>query len=424
MKRETLCVQGGWAPKNGEPRVLPIIQSTTFKYDNSEEMAMLFDLKKEGYFYSRLQNPTNDAVANKICALEGGVGAMLTSSGQAANFYAVFNICEAGGHVVASTEIYGGTYNLFNVTMRKLGIDCTFVNPEASEEELQKAFRPNTKVMFGETISNPGCNVLDIEKFAAVAHRNGVPLIIDNTFATPINCRPFEWGCDIVTHSTTKYMDGHATQVGGVIVDSGHFDWEKHADKFPGLCMPDDSYHGLTYTKAFGKMCYITKLVAQLMRDLGSIPAPQNSFLLNLGLETLHLRMPQHCKNAQAVAEFLHDDDRVAWVNYSGLEDNKNHELATKYLPNGSCGVLAFGLKGDRNTAIKFMDALKLVNIVTHVADARSCVLHPASHTHRQLSDEQLREAGIAPDLIRFSVGIEAAEDIIDDIRQALDAIK
>ncbi|EFA44825.1 O-acetylhomoserine aminocarboxypropyltransferase/cysteine synthase [Hallella bergensis DSM 17361] len=424
MKRETLCVQGGWAPKNGEPRVLPIIQSTTFKYDNSEEMAMLFDLKKEGYFYSRLQNPTNDAVAKKICALEGGVGAMLTSSGQAANFYAVFNICEAGGHVVASTEIYGGTYNLFNVTMRKLGIDCTFVNPEASEEELQKAFRPNTKVMFGETISNPGCNVLDIEKFAAVAHRNGVPLIIDNTFATPINCRPFEWGCDIVTHSTTKYMDGHATQVGGVIVDSGHFDWEKHADKFPGLCTPDDSYHGLTYTKAFGKMCYITKLVAQLMRDLGSIPAPQNSFLLNLGLETLHLRMPQHCKNAQAVAEFLHDDDRVAWVNYSGLEDNKNHELATKYLPNGSCGVLAFGLKGDRNTAIKFMDALKLVNIVTHVADARSCVLHPASHTHRQLSDEQLREAGIAPDLIRFSVGIEAAEDIIDDIRQALDAIK
>lgn len=385
---------------------------------------MLFDLKKEGYFYSRLQNPTNDAVAKKICALEGGVGAMLTSSGQAANFYAVFNICEAGGHVVASTEIYGGTYNLFNVTMRKLGIDCTFVNPEASEEELQKAFRPNTKVMFGETISNPGCNVLDIEKFAAVAHRNGVPLIIDNTFATPINCRPFEWGCDIVTHSTTKYMDGHATQVGGVIVDSGHFDWEKHADKFPGLCTPDDSYHGLTYTKAFGKMCYITKLVAQLMRDLGSIPAPQNSFLLNLGLETLHLRMPQHCKNAQAVAEFLHDDDRVAWVNYSGLEDNKNHELATKYLPNGSCGVLAFGLKGDRNTAIKFMDALKLVNIVTHVADARSCVLHPASHTHRQLSDEQLREAGIAPDLIRFSVGIEAAEDIIDDIRQALDAIK
>lgn len=424
MKRETLCVQGGWVPKNGEPRVLPIIQSTTFKYDNSEEMAMLFDLKKEGYFYSRLQNPTNDAVAKKICALEGGVGAMLTSSGQAANFYAVFNICEAGGHVVASTEIYGGTYNLFNVTMRKLGIDCTFVNPEASEEELQKAFRPNTKVMFGETISNPGCNVLDIEKFAAVAHRNGVPLIIDNTFATPINCRPFEWGCDIVTHSTTKYMDGHATQVGGVIVDSGHFDWEKHADKFPGLCTPDDSYHGLTYTKAFGKMCYITKLVAQLMRDLGSIPAPQNSFLLNLGLETLHLRMPQHCKNAQAVAEFLHDDDRVAWVNYSGLEDNKNHELATKYLPNGSCGVLAFGLKGDRNTAIKFMDALKLVNIVTHVADARSCVLHPASHTHRQLSDEQLREAGIAPDLIRFSVGIEAAEDIIDDIRQALDAIK
>lgn len=423
MKRETLCVQAGWSPKNGESRVLPIIQSTTFKYDNSEEMAMLFDLKKEGYFYTRLQNPTNDAVAKKIAMLEGGVGAMLTSSGQAANFYAIFNICEAGGHVVASTEIYGGTYNLLNVTLKKLGIECTFVDPEASEEELQKAFRPNTKVMFGETISNPGCNVLDIEKFVKVAHRNGVPLIVDNTFATPINCRPFEWGCDIVTHSTTKYMDGHATQVGGAIVDSGNFDWDAHAEKFPGLCTPDESYHGLTYTKAFGKMAYMTKLVAQLMRDLGSIPAPQNSFLLNLGLETLHLRMPQHCKNAQAVAEFLQADSRVAWVNYSGLKDNKNYALAQKYLPNGSCGVLSFGLKGDRETAIKFMDSLKLINIVTHVADARSCVLHPASHTHRQLSDEQLREAGIAPDLIRLSVGIEAAEDIIDDIRQALDQL-
>lgn len=423
MKRETLCVQAGWEPKNGDPRVLPIIQSTTFKYDNSEEMAMLFDLKKEGYFYSRLQNPTNEAVAKKICALEGGVGAMLTSSGQAANFYAVFNICEAGGHIVASTEIYGGTYNLFNVTMKKLGIECTFVNQNAPEEEIQKAFRPNTKVMFGETISNPGCKVLDIEKFARIAHRNGVPLIVDNTFATPINCRPFEWGCDIVTHSTTKYMDGHATQVGGAIVDSGNFDWNAHADKFPGLCTPDESYHGLTYTESFGKMSYLTKLTAQLMRDLGSTPAPQNSFLLNLGLETLHLRVPQHCRNAQAVAEFLHNDKRVAWIHYSGLKDDPNYELGQKYLPNGSCGVLAFGLKGNRDTAIKFMDGLKLVNIVTHVADARTCVLHPASHTHRQLSDDQLREAGIAPDLIRMSVGIEAAEDIIADIKQALEQI-
>lgn len=423
MKRETLCVQGGWKPKNGEPRVLPIVQSTTFKYDNSEEMAMLFDLKKEGYFYSRLQNPTNDVVAQKICALEGGVAAMLTSSGQAANFYAMLNICEAGAHIVASTDIYGGTFNLFNVTMRKMGIDCTFVNPDASEEELQKAFKPNTKAMFGETISNPGCRVLDIEKFARVAHHNGVPLIVDNTFATPINCRPFEWGADIVTHSTTKYMDGHATQVGGAIVDSGRFDWDAHSEKYPGLCEPDQSYHGLTYTKDFGKMGYMTKLVAQLMRDLGSIPAPQNSFLLNLGLETLHLRMPQHCKNAQAVAEFLHNDTRVAWVRYSGLKDDAHYKLAQKYLPNGSCGVIAFGLKGGRDTAIRFMDSLKMINIVTHVADARSCVLHPASHTHRQLTDEQLREAGIAPDLMRLSVGIEAADDIIDDIKQALDRI-
>ena len=414
------CVRAGYQPKNGEPVELPIIQSTTFKYDDSDEMAQLFDLKKEGYFYTRLQNPTNDAVAAKIAALEGGVGAMLTSSGQAANFYALFNICEAGDHFVTSNEIYGGTYNLFGVTMKKLGIDCTFVSPDASEEEIQAAFRPNTKALFGETITNPGCAVLDIEKFAKIAHKNGVPLVIDNTFPTPINCRPFEWGADIVTHSTTKYMDGLATQVGGCIVDSGNFDWMAHADKFPGLCTPDESYHGLTYVKAFGKMGYITKLVAQLMRDLGSIPAPQNSFLLNLGLQTLHLRMAQHCKNAQRVAEFLHDNPKVAWVHYSGLPDDPNYAKAQKYLPNGSCGVIAFGLKGDRETAIKWMDSLQMINIATHVADSRSCVLHPASHTHRQLSDEQLREAGIAPDLIRLSVGIEDVEDILDDIKQAL----
>lgn len=409
--KATLCVQAGWQPKNGEPRVLPIYQSTTFKYDNSEQMARLFDLKDSGYFYTRLQNPTNDAVASKISVLEGGVGAILTSSGQAANFFAVFNICEAGDHIVASNEIYGGTYNLFNVTIKKLGIECTFVNPEGSEEEIQKAFRPNTKCLFGETISNPSCNVLDIEKFAKIAHKNGVPFIIDNTFATPINCRPFEWGADIVTHSTTKYMDGHAMTVGGCIVDSGNFDWNVHADKYPGLCTPDDSYHGLTYVKAFGKMGYITKVTAQLMRDLGSIPSPQNSFLLNIGLETLHLRIPQHCKNAQTVAEFLNNDSRVAWVNYCGLKDNKNYALGQKYLPNGSCGVIAFGLKGNRDTAIKFMDSLEFICIVTHVADARSCVLHPASHTHRQLSDEQLKLAGIAPDLIRLSVGIEDSTD-------------
>lgn len=423
LKQATLCVQAGWQPKNGESRVLPIIQSTTFKYDNSEEMAMLFDLKKEGYFYTRLQNPTNDAVASKIAELEGGLGAVLTSSGQAANFYAIFNICEAGTHFVTSNEIYGGTFNLFGVTLKKLGIECTFVNPEASEEEIQAAFRPNTRALFGETVTNPGCNVLDIEKFARIAHRNGVPLIIDNTFATPINCRPFEWGADIVTHSTTKYMDGHATQVGGCVVDSGNFDWDAHAEKFPGLTTPDESYHGLTYTKQFGRMAYCTKLVSQLMRDLGSIPSPHNSFLLNLGLETLHLRMAQHCKNALAVARFLHDDPRVAWVHYSGLEDDANYERAKKYLPNGSCGVLAFGLKGTRETAIKFMDSLQLACIVTHVADARTCVLHPASHTHRQLSDEQLLEAGVAPDLIRLSVGIEDVEDIIDDLRQALDKL-
>ena len=423
LKPSTLCVRGGWEPKNGEPVQPPIVQSTTFKYDNSEEMAMLFDLKKEGYFYTRLQNPTNDNVAKKIAALEGGVGAMLTSSGQAANFYAVFNICEAGDHIVTSNEIYGGTYNLFGVTMKKLGIECTFVNPESSEEEIQKAFRPNTKVLFGETISNPGCKVLDIEKFARIAHKNGVPLIIDNTFATPINCRPFEWGCDIVTHSTTKYMDGHATCVGGAIVDSGNFDWMAHADKFPGLTQPDESYHGLTYAKAFGKMAYITKATAQLMRDLGSIPSPENSFLLNLGLETLHLRVPRHCENAQKVAEWLEANPKVKWVNYCGLKSSKYYELAQKYMPNGSCGVIAFGLNGTREEAIKFMDSLRLACIVTHVADARTCVLHPASHTHRQLSDEQLIEAGVAPDLIRLSVGIENVNDIIADLQQAMEQI-
>ena len=421
LKPGSLCLHSGYEPKNGEPIELPIVQSTTFKYENSDEMALLFDLKKEGYFYTRLQNPTNDAVARKIATLEGGVGAVLTSSGQAANFYAVFNICEAGDHIVTSNEIYGGTFNLFGVTLKKLGIECTFVNQDASEEEIQKAFRPNTKAMFGETISNPGCKVLDIEKFARIAHKNGVPLIVDNTFATPINCRPFEWGCDIVTHSTTKYMDGHATQVGGCVVDSGNFNWLDHADKFPGLCTPDESYHGLTYAKAFGKMGYTTKLVAQLMRDLGSIPAPQNSFLLNLGLETLALRVERHCRNAEKVAQFLHDDPRVAWIDYPGLADDKCHVLAEKYLPNGSCGVMALGLKGDRETAIKFMDSLEMINIVTHVADVRTCVLHPASHTHRQLSEEQLKAAGIAPDLIRLSVGIEDVEDIIADIKQAMD---
>ena len=417
------CVHAGYKAKNGEPIELPIIQSTTFKYDNSDEMAMLFDLKKEGYFYTRLQNPTNDAVAAKIAALEGGVGGMLTSSGQAANFYAVFNICQAGDHFITSNEIYGGTYNLFNVTMRKLGIECTFISQEATDEEIEAAFRPNTKCFFGETISNPGCAVFDIERFARIAHKHGVPLIVDNTFATPVNCLPFEWGADIVTHSTTKYIDGLATQVGGCVVDSGNFDWMANADKFPGLCTPDESYHGLTYVKAFGKMGYMTKLVAQLMRDLGSIPAPQNAFLIHLGLQTLHLRMARHCSNAQRVAEFLHDNEKVAWVRFCGLEDDPDYALGQKYLPNGSCGVIAFGLKGDRETAIKWMDSLRMINIVTHVADARSCVLHPASHTHRQLSDQQLREAGIAPDLIRLSVGIEDVEDILDDIRQALDKI-
>ena len=421
MKPSTLCVQAGWQPKKGEPRVLPIYQSTTFKYDNSEQMARLFDLKDSGYFYTRLQNPTNDAVASKIAALEGGVGAMLTSSGQAASFYAVFNICEAGDHFLSSNTIYGGTFNLFGVTMKKMGIECTFFDPDSSDEEIQALFRPNTKCVFGETISNPGGHVFDIERFARLAHANGVPLLVDNTFATPINCRPFEWGADIVTHSTTKYMDGHACAVGGCIVDSGNFDWMSHADKFPGLCAPDESYHGLAYAESFGKMAYITKATAQLMRDLGSIQSPENAFLLNLGLELLHLRMQRHCENAQKVAEFLRDNERVAWINYAGLPEDKYYALGQKYLPNGGCGVIAFGLKGSREDAIRFMDSLKMIAIVTHVADARTCVLHPASHTHRQLSDEQLREAGVAPDLIRLSVGIEDIEDILADIRQALD---
>ena len=420
---QTLCVQSGWKPKKGEPRVLPIYQSTTFKYDTSEEMGRLFDLEESGYFYTRLSNPTNDAVAAKINELEGGVGAILTSSGQAANFYAVFNICEAGDHFIAASQIYGGTYNLFGVTLKKLGVECTFIDEEASDEEIEKAFRPNTKCFFGETISNPGCRVFDIERFAKMAHRHGVPLIVDNTFATPILCRPFEWGADIVTHSTTKYMDGHATQVGGAVVDSGNFDWEAHADRYPGLTTPDESYHGLTYTKAFGKNAYMSKILAQLMRDFGSIPAPMNCFLLNLGLETLHLRMPRHSENGLKVAQWLESRPEVAWVSYSGLESSPDHSLAQKYLPDGQCGVIAFGLKGSREEAIRFMDHLEFVAIVTHVADARTCVLHPASHTHRQLSDEQLREAGIAPDLIRLSVGIEAAEDIIADLSQAMEKV-
>lgn len=419
----TKCVQSGWEPKNGEPRVLPIIQSTTYKYESSDEMGALFDLEKSGYFYTRLQNPTNDFVAKKICDLEGGYAAMLLSSGQAANFYAVFNICEAGGHMISSSEIYGGTFNLFAVTMKKLGIDCTFIDPDASEEEIQAAIRPNTKLIFGESIANPAITILDIEKFAKVAHKNGIPLIIDNTFPTPVNCRPFEWGADIVTHSTTKYMDGHATAVGGCIVDSGNFDWEKYADKYPGLTTPDESYHGIIYTKKFGKAAYITKATSQLMRDLGSIQSPQNAFLLNIGLETLELRVRRHCENADKVARYLDSDDRVAWVNYAGLEGNKYHDLAKKYMPNGTCGVISFGLKGTKETAVKFMDSLKLAAIVTHVADARTCVLHPASHTHRQMTEQQLIEAGVQPDLIRFSVGIEDADDIIADIKQALDSI-
>ena len=420
MKKETICVQAGWKPKNGEPRILPIYQSTTFKYETSEQMGRLFDLEESGYFYTRLQNPTNDCVAEKICELEGGVAAMLTSSGQAANYYAIFNICEAGDHVVLSSTVYGGTFNLIAVTMKKMGIACTVVDPDASEEELSGAFRENTKCVMAETIANPALVVLDIEKFARVAHAHQVPLIVDNTFATPINCNPFVWGADIVTHSTTKYMDGHAMTVGGAIVDSGNFDWSKYPDKFPGLCKPDDSYHGVTYTEKFGKGAYITKSTVQLMRDLGSIQAPTNAFLLNVGLETLPLRMERHCYNAQKIAEYLENHPKVAWVNYPGLKSNKYYELAKKYMPNGTCGVISFGLKGGREAASALMDKLKLAAIVTHVADARTCVLHPASHTHRQMTDEQLVEAGVAPDLIRFSVGIENVEDIIADLEQAL----
>ena len=420
FSKETICIQSGWKPTKGEPRVLPIIQSTTFKYDTSEQMGRLFDLEDSGYFYTRLQNPTNDFVAQKICELEGGVAAMLTSSGQAANYYAVFNICEAGDHVIMSSTVYGGTFNLLTVTMKKMGIECTVVNPDDSLEELNKAFKPNTKCVLAETIANPAIVVLDIEKFAEAAHSHGVPLIIDNTFATPMNCNPFKWGADIVTHSTTKYMDGHATCVGGAIVDSGNFDWMAHADKFPGLCTPDESYHGITYAEKFGKGAYITKATAQLMRDLGSIQSPQNAFLLNIGLETLHLRMERHCSNAQAVAEFLEKHEKVAWVQYPGLKNNKYYDLAQKYLPNGSCGVISFGLKGGRAAAENMMDKLQIAAIVTHVADARTCVLHPASHTHRQMNDEQLVEAGVQPDLIRLSVGIENVNDIIADLEQAI----
>ena len=417
---ETKCIQSGWHPKNGEPRVLPIYQSTTYKYETSDEMGKLFDLEAEGYFYTRLQNPTNDMVAEKICELEGGVAAMLTSSGQAANYYAVFNICEAGDHVVLSSTVYGGTFNLLTVTMKKMGIECTIVDPDADEETLNKAFQENTKCVLAESIANPALVVLDFEKFAKIAHAHGVPLIVDNTFATPINCRPFEYGVDIVTHSTTKYMDGHAMCVGGAIVDSGNFDWAKYGDKFHGLTTPDESYHGVTYTEKFGKKAYITKATVQLMRDLGSIQSPMNAFLLNIGLETLHLRVPRHCENALKVASWLEQNDKVAWVNYPGLKGNKYYELAQKYMPNGTCGVISFGLKGGRDVSVAFMDHLKLAAIVTHVADARTCVLHPASHTHRQMNDEQLIEAGVQPDLIRFSVGIENADDIIADIEQAL----
>ena len=423
FRMETKCVQSGWTPKKVEPRVLPIYQSTTFKYDTSDQMGRLFDLEDSGYFYTRLQNPTNDAVAAKICDMEGGVAAMLTSSGQAANFYAIMNICEAGDHIVCSSALYGGTYNLFAHTIRKMGVDATFVEPDVSEEELNKAFQENTKAVFGETISNPSLDVLDFDKFVKAAHDHGVPMIVDNTFATPINCRPFEWGVDIVTHSTTKYMDGHATCVGGAIVDSGNFDWEAQGDKFACLTQPDETYHGIIYTQKFGKAAYITKATAQLMRDLGSIQSPENAFLLNIGLETLHLRMARHCENALKVAKFLQGHEKVAWVHSPALEGDKNYELAQKYLPNGTCGVITFGLKGGRDASIKMMDSLKLIAIVTHVADARSCVLHPASHTHRQMNDQELMEAGVQPDLIRFSVGIENAEDIIDDLKQALENI-
>ena len=422
MEQNTICVQGGYTPGNGEPRQIPIIQSTTFKYDTSEDMGKLFDLEAEGYFYTRLQNPTNDYVAAKIAQLEGGTAAMLTSSGQAANFFALFNICGAGDHIVSSTSIYGGTYNLISVTMKRMGIDVTFVDPDASEEELMAAFQPNTKAMFGETIANPALTVLDIEKFAKVAHEHEVPLIVDNTFATPINCRPFEWGADIVTHSTTKYMDGHAVQVGGAIIDSGNFDWDAYGHKYHGLTEPDESYHGVVYTKQFGKKAYITKATTQLMRDLGSIPSPENCFLLNLGLETLPLRVERHCENAQKVAEFLDAHEKVSHVIYAGLPNDKYHELAQKYMDKGrTCGVISFELTGGRDAAVRFMDGLKLANIATHVAASKTMVLHPASHTHRQMNDEQLREAGVSPGMIRLSVGIESAKDIINDLKEALE---
>ena len=422
-KIETLCVQGGYTPGNGEPRQIPIVQSTTFRYETSEDMAKLFDLEASGYFYTRLQNPTNDTVAAKICALEGGTAAMLTSSGQAANFFAVFNIASAGDHVVASSTIYGGTFNLFSVTMKRMGIDFTFVAPDASEEELDAAFRPNTKAVFGETIANPALTVLDIEKFAHAAHSHGVPLIVDNTFATPVNCRPFEWGADIVTHSTTKYMDGHGAAVGGCIVDSGKFDWTKYPEKFPGLCTPDESYHGVTYTERFGLAgAFITKATAQLMRDFGAIQSPQNAFLLNLGLESLHVRMKRHCENGLAMAKFLAASEYVSHVTYCDLPGDKFHEVAKKYLPNGSCGVVSFTVKGGRKAAENFMKHLKLIAIETHVADARSCCLHPASSTHRQMTDEELAACGVSPDLVRLSCGIENADDLIADVRQALEA--
>lgn len=424
QKIETVCVQGGYTPGNGEPRQVPIIQSTTFKYSTSEEMGKLFDLEASGYFYSRLQNPTCDTVAAKICEMEGGSAAMLTSSGQAANFFAVFNIASCGDHVISSSTIYGGTFNLFAVTMKKMGIDFTFVSPDCTEEELNAAFRPNTKAVFGETIANPALTVLDIEKFASAAHAHGVPLIIDNTFATPVNCRPFEWGADIVTHSTTKYMDGHGSAVGGCIVDSGKFDWSAHAEKFPGLCTPDESYHGVTYVERFGiGGAYITKATVQLMRDLGSIQSPQNAYLLNLGLESLHVRMARHCENALAVARYLESNDKIAWVEYPGLESCRYYELAKKYMPNGTCGVVSFGIKGGRAAASEFMKNLKLAAIETHVADARTCCLHPASSTHRQMNDDELRAAGVSPELIRYSCGIENADDLIADIKQALENI-
>lgn len=422
---ETLCVQGGYCPGNGEPRQVPIIQSTTFKYDTSEDMGKLFDLEASGYFYSRLQNPTCDTVAAKICALEGGSAAMLTSSGQAANFFAVFNIASCGDHVISSSAIYGGTYNLFAVTMKKMGIDFTFVSPDCTEEELQSAFRPNTKLVFGETVANPAIKVLDIEKFAKVAHRNGVPLIIDNTFATPVNCRPFEWGADIVTHSTTKYMDGHGATVGGAIIDSGKFDWTKHADKFPGLCTPDESYHGVTYTERFGiGGAFITKATAQLMRDFGCVQSPHDAFLLNLGLESLHVRMQRHCETALKVARFLESNEHISWVKYPDLPGSEDYELAKKYLPNGSCGVVSFGVKGGRKAAETFMKHLKLAAIETHVADARTCCLHPASSTHRQMNDSELEAAGVSPDLVRMSCGLENADELIADIAQALNEVK